>query len=120
MGAPRSCLHAVLSILERGVGSHYGPTCVYETPQLADLCYKLIYTLCANHSTCTPVMRYMRTTQDFLHKHLQHIPFCLPEGGEDYFKRHCSYRSGIVRLCNHFSVFFYLVISGSIFDRAVK
>ena len=81
MGSSRSCLHSVLSILERGGGSSYGPTCCYETPQLADLCYKLIYTLCANKDTSTPIMRYLRTTQDFLHKHVQHIPFTLPDGG---------------------------------------
>ena len=39
---------------------------------------KVIYQLCACSDTSGPTMRYLRTSQDFLFSHLQHMPFSLP------------------------------------------
>ena len=75
LGAPKTCLHAILDILSRGVGSQYGPMCVTETPKFAELAYQLIYCLCANKDTAAPTLRYLRTSHDFLYRHLQHLPF---------------------------------------------
>lgn len=75
LGAPKTCLHAVLSLLEKGVGTHSGPTCLRDTPRLSELAYKLIYLLAANRETSTPTLRYLRTTRDFLYRQLQHLPF---------------------------------------------
>ncbi len=74
LGSPRTCLHAVLSILNQGLESHAGPSCIQNFPRLADLAYHLIYKLCANQETSGPTMRYLRT-HDFLYRHLQHLPF---------------------------------------------
>uniref|UniRef100_A0AAQ4RH44 Nucleoporin 205 n=1 Tax=Gasterosteus aculeatus aculeatus TaxID=481459 RepID=A0AAQ4RH44_GASAC len=39
---------------------------------------QVIYQLCACPDTSGPTMRYLRTSQDFLFSHLQHLPFILP------------------------------------------
>ncbi|XP_056015581.1 nuclear pore complex protein Nup205-like isoform X3 [Ostrea edulis] len=82
LGAPKTCLHAVLSLLEKGVGTHSGPTCLRDTPRLSELAYKLIYLLAANRETSTPTLRYLRTTRDFLYRQLQHLPFT-----QQFYKR---------------------------------
>uniref|UniRef100_A0A1A8IXE8 Nucleoporin 205 n=1 Tax=Nothobranchius kuhntae TaxID=321403 RepID=A0A1A8IXE8_NOTKU len=77
LGCPRSCLHAILSLLQRGTEKRSGPTLTQEAPHLAELCYQVIYQLCACPDTSGPTMRYLRTSQDFLFSHLQHLPFIL-------------------------------------------
>ncbi|RXN13415.1 nuclear pore complex protein Nup205 [Labeo rohita] len=79
LGCPRSCLHAILSLLQRGSEWRSGPVLTKQAPQLAELCYQVIYQLCACPDTSGPTMRYLRTSQDFLFSHLQHLPFILPE-----------------------------------------
>ncbi len=46
-------------------------------PASMELAYRLIYALCANRDTSAPTMRYLRTTDDFFHKHLQRLPYGL-------------------------------------------
>lgn len=75
LAASKTCLHAVLDMLNRGVDTHHGPSCVTETPKFAELAYQLIYSLSANKATATPTLRYLRTSHDFLYRHLQHLPF---------------------------------------------
>lgn len=79
LGCPRSCLHAILSLLQRGSEWRTGPVLTKQAPQLAELCYQVIYQLCACPDTSGPTMRYLRTSQDFLFSHLQHLPFIVPE-----------------------------------------
>ena len=62
-------------MLNREVDTYHGPLCVTETPKFAELAYQLIYSLCANKDTATPTLRYLRTSHDFLYRHLQHLPF---------------------------------------------
>ncbi|XP_019749608.1 nuclear pore complex protein Nup205 [Hippocampus comes] len=78
LGCPRSCLHAILSLLQRGTEKRSGPVLTQHAPHLAELCYQVIYQLCACSETSGPTMRYLRTSQDFLFSHLQHLPFILP------------------------------------------
>ncbi|XP_030645807.1 nuclear pore complex protein Nup205 [Chanos chanos] len=78
LGCPRSCLHAILSLLQRGSERRSGPLLTQQAPHLAELCYQVIYLLCACSETSGPTMRYLRTSQDFLYSHLQHLPFDLP------------------------------------------
>eukprot|EP00064_Thunnus_orientalis_P003055 superscaffoldBa00000243_g3063 len=78
LGCPRSCLHAILSLLQRGTEKRSGPVLTQQAPHLAELCYQVIYQLCACSDTSGPTMRYLRTSQDFLFSHLQHLPFILP------------------------------------------
>uniref|UniRef100_A0A8C2I929 Nucleoporin 205 n=1 Tax=Cyprinus carpio TaxID=7962 RepID=A0A8C2I929_CYPCA len=79
LGCPRTCLHAILSLLQRGSEWRSGPVLTKQAPQLAELCYQVIYQLCACPDTSGPTMRYLRTSQDFLFSHLQHLPFILLE-----------------------------------------
>ncbi|KAM9377048.1 nuclear pore complex protein Nup205 isoform 2-T2 [Pholidichthys leucotaenia] len=78
LGCPRSCLHAILRLLQRGTEKRSGPILTQQAPRLAELCYQVIYQLCACPETSGPTMRYLRTSQDFLFSHLQHLPFILP------------------------------------------
>ncbi|XP_028813350.1 nuclear pore complex protein Nup205-like [Denticeps clupeoides] len=78
LGCPRSCLHAILGLLRRGSERRSGPEITQEAPHLAELCYQVIYLLCASSETSGPTMRYLRTSQDFLFSQLQHLPFVLP------------------------------------------
>ncbi|XP_069561419.1 nuclear pore complex protein Nup205 [Brachyistius frenatus] len=78
LGCPRSCLHAILSLLQRGTERRSGPVLTQQAPHLAELCYQVIYQLCTCPDTSGPTMRYLRTSQDFLFSHLQHLPFILP------------------------------------------
>uniref|UniRef100_A0A3P8UYZ2 Nucleoporin 205 n=1 Tax=Cynoglossus semilaevis TaxID=244447 RepID=A0A3P8UYZ2_CYNSE len=75
LGCPRSCLHAILSLLQKGTEKRSGPVLTQQAPHLAELCYQVIYQLCACPDTSEPTMRYLRTSQDFLFSHLQHLPF---------------------------------------------
>ncbi|KAM8860542.1 nuclear pore complex protein Nup205 isoform 2-T2 [Synchiropus picturatus] len=77
LGCPRSCLHAILNLLQRGTEKRSGPSLIRHAPHLAELCYQVIYQLCACTETSGPTMRYLRTSQDFLFSHLQHLPFNL-------------------------------------------
>ncbi|KAM6212619.1 nuclear pore complex protein Nup205 isoform 1-T1 [Sarcoramphus papa] len=77
LGCPRTCLHAILNILEKGTETRNGPTAVQESPHLAELCYQVIYQLCACSDTSGPTMRYLRTSQDFLFTQLQYLPFSI-------------------------------------------
>uniref|UniRef100_A0A803WCX5 Nucleoporin 205 n=2 Tax=Ficedula albicollis TaxID=59894 RepID=A0A803WCX5_FICAL len=79
LGCPRTCLHAILNILEKGTETRNGPTAVRESPHLAELCYQVIYQLCACSDTSGPTMRYLRTSQDFLFTQLQYLPFSIKE-----------------------------------------
>ncbi|XP_056621541.1 nuclear pore complex protein Nup205 isoform X1 [Triplophysa dalaica] len=81
LGCPRSCLHAILSLLQRGSEGRSGPVLIKEAPHLSELCYQVIFQLCACPDTSGPTMRYLRTSQDFLFSHLQHLPFIL-QGNE--------------------------------------
>ncbi|XP_071502201.1 nuclear pore complex protein Nup205-like [Diadema antillarum] len=45
LGSPRTCLHSVLAVLERGLTMRTGPSAIHNTPQLAELAYELIYRL---------------------------------------------------------------------------
>uniref|UniRef100_A0A8B9L911 Nucleoporin 205 n=1 Tax=Astyanax mexicanus TaxID=7994 RepID=A0A8B9L911_ASTMX len=78
LGCPRSCLHAILSLLQQGSERRSGPILTQQAPHLAELCYQVIYQLCACSDTSGPTMRYLRTSQDFLFSHLKHLPFILP------------------------------------------
>ncbi|CAH2276623.1 nuclear pore complex Nup205 [Pelobates cultripes] len=79
LGCPRTCLHSILDILEKGTEGRSGPIAVWDSPLLAELCYEVIYQLCASAETSGPTMRYLRTSQDFLFSQLQHIPFSIKE-----------------------------------------
>lgn len=75
LGSQKTCLHALLTILDNGVGTQSGPLALVEIPKLAELLYKLIYMLAANKDTSAAMLRYLRTSWDFLFRHLQHLPF---------------------------------------------
>ncbi|XP_054717049.1 nuclear pore complex protein Nup205-like [Uloborus diversus] len=75
MGSRRTCLHAILSFLDSGGYSSSCPSNIYNCPRSAELAYQLIYVLCTNKDTSGPTLRYLRSTHDFLYRHLQFLPF---------------------------------------------
>ncbi|CAL1531629.1 unnamed protein product, partial [Lymnaea stagnalis] len=74
LDSPKTCLHSILTLLEQGLGSREGPSCLLDRVKLAELGFHLIYALCANKDTSPPTLRYLRTTHDFLYRQLQHLP----------------------------------------------
>jgi len=41
LGCPRSCLHAILSLLQRGTEKRSGPVLTQQAPHMAELCYQV-------------------------------------------------------------------------------
>lgn len=74
LDSPKTCLHSILTLLEQGLGTRDGPSCLHAQPKLAELGFHLIYALCANKDTSPATLRYLRTTHDFLYQQLQHLP----------------------------------------------
>lgn len=75
MGSKRTCLHAVLAFLDSGGYVGTFPANIMNCPFSAELAYKLIFMLCTNKDTSGPTLRYLRSTHDFLFRHLQFLPF---------------------------------------------
>ncbi|XP_042900797.1 nuclear pore complex protein Nup205 isoform X2 [Parasteatoda tepidariorum] len=75
MGSKRTCFHAVLSFLDCGSYSNAYPSNIQKAPLATELAYQLIYVLCTNSDTSGPTLRYLRSTHDFMYRHLQFLPF---------------------------------------------
>ena len=73
-GSPRTCLHSLLALVGHGAGHPYAGGCHYSHPQLAELCYKVLYQLCCHRDLSLPTLRFLRNNQDFLHTQLSHLP----------------------------------------------
>ncbi|CAG5133814.1 unnamed protein product [Candidula unifasciata] len=83
LDSSKTCLHSILTLLEKGLGSREGPSCLHNQPKLAEMGFHLIYALCANKDTSPPTLRYLRTTHDFLYQQLQHLPLDSRKYGND-------------------------------------
>eukprot|EP00795_Rhopilema_esculentum_P005068 gene5068-181_t len=75
---PKTCFHSIISLLNNGLDTPNGPSCISETPMLAELMYQLIYFLCAHPETGVPCQRYLRTNHDFFAAHAARLPFLRP------------------------------------------
>lgn len=69
-GQPRSCLHSVIGRLNSFL-IHPSDS----SPTLVELYYKIIYALAYNTRTSEPVLRFLRSSGDFLRRHLLALPF---------------------------------------------
>ncbi|KAH9856365.1 nucleoporin Nup186/Nup192/Nup205 [Lenzites betulinus] len=88
LGARRSCVHAILDLLNHGVprlkGKEsrrrhaLGEPLFISLPALAERCYHVIFQLCQHPRTSESTMRYLRTREDFFARHLAAIPFKVP------------------------------------------
>ena len=75
LGSPRTCLHSILVLVEHPQSQATPLQSVHNThPQLAEICYKLLYQLCAHSALCTPTLRYLRNNHDFVYKQLSRLP----------------------------------------------
>jgi hypothetical protein len=70
-----TCLHAVMSLLNTGLRAHSDVTAPAVSPRLAELCYHLVYALAANVRTSEPTLRFLRSSGDFIQRHLAALPF---------------------------------------------
>ncbi|XP_054275578.1 nuclear pore complex protein Nup205-like [Macrosteles quadrilineatus] len=75
LGFPLTCLHAVMSLLNTGLRAHSDVTAPSVNPRLTELCYHLIYALAANVRTSEPTLRFLRSSGDFIQRHLAALPF---------------------------------------------
>ena len=75
MGSKTTCLHAVIAFLDTGGYAGTYPSNIITSPSSSELAYKLIFMLCVDKDTSGPTLRYLRSTHDFLFRHLQFLPF---------------------------------------------
>ncbi|XP_047033205.1 nuclear pore complex protein Nup205 [Helicoverpa zea] len=68
-GYPRTCLHAILDILEQHIADHNQQH--KEANNLVESCYRLVYWLCARPNTSAPILRFLRTRDYFLSRHVK-------------------------------------------------
>lgn len=73
LGSIRTPFHSVLSLL-RPSKPGFPPAALQRTPVLCEVCYKLVYHLSANPITSEPVLRYLRSSEDFLIGQLALLP----------------------------------------------
>ncbi|XP_065223054.1 nuclear pore complex protein Nup205 [Planococcus citri] len=74
-GFPRTCFHSILTLLNTSLLYRKDKAVLKVHPQLVQLAYKIIYTLCANPNTSDSVLRFLRLTQDFVQQHMALFPF---------------------------------------------
>jgi nuclear pore complex protein Nup205 len=75
MGFPRTCLHSLLHILDSSITARSVPFATVPKPRLIDSAYCMLYSLSANSKTSEPVLRFLRSCNDFLARHLASLPF---------------------------------------------
>ncbi|XP_024081657.1 nuclear pore complex protein Nup205-like [Cimex lectularius] len=69
-GTPRSCLHSVICLLNSHLVNPY-----QSSGHLIELYYKIIYALAYNTRTSEPTLRFLRSSGNFLKRHLSALPF---------------------------------------------
>lgn len=68
-GFPRTCLHSILDLLDQHIAGH-SPN--REATDLVESCYRLVYRLCARPNTSAPTLRFLRSRDYFLCRHVKH------------------------------------------------
>ncbi|XP_045761560.1 nuclear pore complex protein Nup205 [Maniola jurtina] len=68
-GAPRTCFHSILDILEAYIAPS-GNT-QKEATTLIESCYRLLYWICARPATSPPALRFLRARDYFLARHVK-------------------------------------------------
>ena len=88
MGFPRTCLHSILTMLDSALKTRNAPAVTSVKPSLSaaqagilESSYGLLYNLCAGNRTSQPVLRFLRTSNNFLARHLAALPFTGPNHG---------------------------------------
>ncbi|XP_028161417.1 nuclear pore complex protein Nup205 [Ostrinia furnacalis] len=68
-GYPRTCLHSILDILDQHIaGQNNGDR---EASNLVESCYRLVYWLAARPATSAPALRFLRSRDYFLARHVK-------------------------------------------------
>ncbi|XP_053601965.1 nuclear pore complex protein Nup205 [Plodia interpunctella] len=67
-GSPRTCLHAILDMLDRHIATHSTDR---EADTLIESCYRLVYWLVARPATSPPALRLLRSRDYFLTRHIK-------------------------------------------------
>ncbi|XP_045453305.1 nuclear pore complex protein Nup205 [Melitaea cinxia] len=70
-GAPRTCFHSILDILEEYIAPS-GDT-QKEATTLIESCYRLLYWICARPATSPPALRFLRARDYFLARHAKAV-----------------------------------------------
>lgn len=100
LGARRACIHSILDTLNDGVPrlnddtrlQHAAGIVTYQTlttrsPAYAERCYRVIYQLSKHSRTSEFTLRYLRSREDFVARHLAALPYHLnPTFAEPYIE----------------------------------
>lgn len=88
MGFPRTCMHSLLTMLDSSLKSRHMHSSrnsneVIAQSRLLEAAYALLYNLCAGSRTSQPVLRFLRTSNNFLARHLAALPFSGPHSSAE-------------------------------------
>ncbi|KAF5301267.1 hypothetical protein FQR65_LT00967 [Abscondita terminalis] len=102
---PRTCLHSIFTILKSAVSKelHAVP------PTLLESAYHMLYMLCSNFKTSTPVLRFLRQNQNFFQQHLSLCAKTANEGVSELNQLSWLLKTLAIELkisCTHNQVFY--------------
>nr|CAD7201821.1 unnamed protein product [Timema douglasi] len=72
---PRTCLHSIINMLDNSIGARSGDLRHSFKPRVIEKAYRMLYSLSADTRTYEPVLRFLRSCNDFLVRHLACLPF---------------------------------------------
>ncbi|CAG2063937.1 unnamed protein product, partial [Timema podura] len=72
---PRTCLHSIINMLDNSIGARSGDFRHSFKPRVIEQAYCMLYSLSADTRTYEPVLRFLRSCNDFLVRHLACLPF---------------------------------------------
>ncbi|XP_060810669.1 nuclear pore complex protein Nup205 [Amyelois transitella] len=68
-GSPRTCLHAILDILDKHIAGHAANE--RQAGGLVESCYRLVHALAARPATAAPALRLLRARDHWLARHVR-------------------------------------------------
>ena len=80
--------------------SNISQGCHRTHPQLAQLCYQLLYLLSSDNELSQPTLRYLRNNHDYFYQQLSNVPFpwLQGQGPQDYEEDGTELRSNMLYL----------------------
>lgn len=75
MEFPSNCIKSLITLLDDGIEQlRNGRQLIYARVRLIERAYRLLFALCHNHKTSDVVLRFLRSCNDFLCRHLAALP----------------------------------------------
>jgi nuclear pore complex protein Nup205 len=75
LGSSKTCLHTVLNFVKIGHNPYDPVGCHISHPNLAQLCYRLLFLLMSHRDLSQPTLRYLRNNHDYFYEQIISLPF---------------------------------------------